>query len=98
MVALKGALSWCYSAIRHHAKPRRVADSPTKHRPQISLCHPSESCGGGVRSDCEATNRAVLLHRLSDATPTCRTPMDVSGYLTQWGRQRVGDWFNPSIA
>jgi hypothetical protein len=32
----KGHLSWPYNAIGHQAKLRRVADSPTKHRPQIS--------------------------------------------------------------
>jgi hypothetical protein len=36
VVVPKGVLSWRYSAIRHQPKPRRVADSPTKHRPQIS--------------------------------------------------------------
>ena len=50
MVALKGALNWCYSAIRHHAEPRRVADSPTKHRPRIGdgfrAIRTSEASGG----------------------------------------------------
>jgi hypothetical protein len=27
-------MSWPYSAIASHARPRRVEDSPTKHRPQ----------------------------------------------------------------
>src|SRR6476619_5358367 len=35
-VVSKGVVSWRYSAIRHQPKPRRVADSPTTHRPQIS--------------------------------------------------------------
>jgi hypothetical protein len=37
VVTLKGALNWRYNAIRHQPKPRRVADPPTKHRPQISI-------------------------------------------------------------
>jgi hypothetical protein len=36
-MAAKGVVNWRYNAIRHHAKPRRVADSPTKHRPQICV-------------------------------------------------------------
>ena len=32
----KGVVSWQYNAIRHQPEPRRVADPPTKHRPQIS--------------------------------------------------------------
>lgn len=39
-----------------------------------------EFLGGEVRSDREAINRAVLLQHLSDAAPTCRTPMDTSSY------------------
>ena len=30
-------LNWRYDANRHHPKPWRVADSPTRHRPQISV-------------------------------------------------------------
>jgi hypothetical protein len=54
----------------------------TDQAPTIGRRWPSvlELLGGGVRSDCEATNQAVLLHRPSDATPTCPTPMDISGY------------------
>lgn len=33
----KGVLSWRFDAISHQSKPRRVADPPTKHRPQISV-------------------------------------------------------------
>jgi len=36
-VVSKDVLSWRFSAIRHYPKLRRVADSPTKHRPQISV-------------------------------------------------------------
>lgn len=39
-VVSKGVLSWRFNVIRHHPKPSRVADSPTKHRPQISVCYP----------------------------------------------------------
>lgn len=38
----KDVLSWRFSTIRHHPKLRRVADSPTKHRPQLSV-----RCRGG---------------------------------------------------
>src|SRR5271163_3681467 len=37
VVVPKGVLNWRYNAIRHQPKPRRVADSPTKHRPQIDV-------------------------------------------------------------
>ena len=33
----KAALNRRYDAIRYHSKPWRVADSPTRHRPQISV-------------------------------------------------------------
>ena len=36
VVASKGVLSWLYRATGCQLEPRRVADSPTKHRPQIS--------------------------------------------------------------
>jgi hypothetical protein len=33
----EGVVSWRYNAIRHQPKPRRVADSPTKHRPRMDV-------------------------------------------------------------
>src|SRR6202035_5663285 len=54
----------------------------TDQAPTVGRRWPSvrELLGGEVRSDSEATNRAVRLHRLSDATSTCRSPMDIRGY------------------
>src|SRR5271163_3417751 len=37
VVVPKGVLNWRYNAIRHQPKPRRVADSPTKHRPRVGV-------------------------------------------------------------
>lgn len=36
VAAPKAVMSWQFNAILHHPKPRRVADSPTKHRPQMA--------------------------------------------------------------
>jgi len=43
-VVPKGALTWLFNAIWHHPKPPRVADSPTRHRPQEGVGHPFLSC------------------------------------------------------
>jgi len=40
VVVPKGVLSWRFNAIRHQPKPRRVADSPTKHRPEAGVGRP----------------------------------------------------------
>jgi hypothetical protein len=65
VVALKGVLSWRFNAICCHLKPRRVADSPTKHRPQKGVGHLlRERPAGGVRLG-RGDETGCALHRLS---------------------------------
>jgi len=73
----RGSERYSELAIKRHRSPSRTTACRgfTDQAPTIGRRWPSvlELLGEGVRSSGEATKRAVLLQRLSGATPTCRT-------------------------